>query len=34
MTGLIVMFGLVIIAGIIAVIIFAIQDRKEQLKHH
>lgn len=33
MEGLIAMFGIVIIAGIIAAIIFAIQDRKEHLGH-
>lgn len=33
MEGLAIMFGIVIAAGVIAAIIFAIQDRKEHLKH-
>lgn len=33
MEALIVMFGIVILAGIIAAVIFAIQDKKEHLKH-
>lgn len=33
MEALLVMFGIVIFAGIIAVVIFAVQDKREHLKH-
>lgn len=33
MEALIVMFGIVILAGIVAAVIFAIQDKKEHFKH-
>lgn len=33
MEALVVMFGIVILAGIIAAVIFAVQDRREHLKH-
>ena len=33
MEGLIIMFGIVIAAGIIAAVVFALQDREEHLKH-
>lgn len=34
MEGLAIMFGIVVAAGIIAAIIFAIQDRREHLRHN
>ena len=33
MEALIVMFGIVILAGIVAAVIFAVQDKREHLKH-